>query len=465
MASGISFSGLGSGIDFNLVRDAIIASRSRSLNLLTNKASNYNSRIESLKELNTGLAGLITATTDLTNRDLGFGRATNTSDATVATAQAAASTTIGQYALDVTRLATNLTQTSRSYASEDDTVLAGAATTATFELRTGGNATGTAITIDSSNNTLAGLRDAINAADAGVTATIVDITGDGTSNQLVLSSDETGASGRVELVETTSTGTLADINVSNINPADGDFSKLNAEFSVNGLTLTRSTNTVSDAVDGVTFTLKDLGSTSISVTASSEIENKLRSYVIAYNAIEGAVDSQYQTDSTGRPTGVLAGDSTLRSVNRQLRDTTRIISTDNGGALSDLTQLGITVLEDGKLDLDTAVLNEQLAANPEDVRSLLFGKTETDTGIFQKIESVAKGLGDSITGTVQNAIEGYESSVKSLNSSIARRSEYINRLRDSLTKQFAVADAAIGQINGQGTALTGILKSLEPKQN
>ena len=465
MANGVSFSGLGSGIDFNIIRDAIVASRSRSLGLLTSKANNYNNRIGSLRELNTGLAGLITATEGLTNRELGFGRTTNTSNATTATATASASTTIGQYGLDVTRLATNLTQTSRSYASEDTTVLAGAATTATFELRTGGSATGTAITIDNTNNTLAGLRDAINAADAGVTATIVDINGDGNTNQLVLASKETGASGRVELVETTATGTLADINISNVNPSDGNFANLDAEFSVNGLTLTRSTNVVSDAVDGVTFTLKDIGSASISVTASSEIENKLRSFVLSYNAIEGAIDTQFQKDTAGRPTGVLAGDSTLRSVSRQLRDITRIISTDNGGSLTDLTQLGITVLEDGKLELDTAVLNERLDANPEDVRSLLFGKTETDTGIFQKIESVVTGLGDSVSGTVQNAIEGYESSIKTLNSSIARRTDFITRLRDSLTRQFAIADAAIGQINGQGTALTGILKSLEPRDN
>ena len=464
MGNGISFSGLGSGIDFNIIRDAIVASRSRSLGLLTRKASNYNSRIGSLRELNTGLAGLITATEGLTNRELGFGRATNTSNATIATATASASTTIGQYGLDVTRLATNLTQTSRSYASEDATVLAGAATTATFELRTGGSATGTAITIDSTNNTLAGLRDAINAADAGVTATIVDINGDGTTNQLVLASKETGASGRVELVETTATGTLADINISNVNPSGGNFANLDAEFSINGLTLTRSTNVVSDAVDGVSFTLKDIGSASISVTASSEIENKLRSFVLSYNAIEGAIDTQFQKDTAGRPTGVLAGDSTLRSVSRQLRDITRIISSDNGGPLTDLTQLGITVLEDGKLELDTAVLNERLEANPEDVRSLLFGKTETDTGIFQKIESIVTGLGDSVSGTVQNAIEGYESSIKTLNTSIARRTDFITRLRDSLTRQFAIADAAIGQINGQGAALTGILKSLEPRE-
>ena len=465
MASGISFSGLGSGIDFDLVRDAILSSRSRSITRLQSKANLYNNRIESLTELNAGLAGLLTATQSLTDRDLGFGRATNTSDASVGTAIAADSTAIGSYNLNITRLATNLTQTSRSYATEDTSVLAGGATTATFELRKGGSSEGTEITIDSSNNTLAGLRDAINTADAGVTATIIDISGDGTTNQLVLTSEETGSAGRVEIVETTATGTLTDLNLSSVNPSDGDFSKLDSQFSINNLTLTRSSNSVDDAIEGVTFNLKEVGSTSISVTQSSDIENKLRSFVLAYNTVQEAINSQYQTDERGRPTGTLAGDPTLRSVQNQLRETIRTISNDNGGTLTGLTQLGVTVSENGLLELDTAVLNERLTESTEDVRSLLFGATESDSGVFKQVESIVEGLSDSITGTVQTAINGYQSSVETINKSITNRLEYIDRLRDSLTRQFAAADAAIGQLNGQGTALTNIIKSLEPKDN
>ena len=465
MGNNISFSGLGSGIDFNLVRDAIIASRSRSITVLQNKVGTFNQRIEGLKELNVGLAGLISASEALTDRTLGFGRATNTSAAAIATAQSEASTTLGAYDLNITRLASTLTQTSRSYATEDTAVLAGAATTATFELRTGGSAEGTEITIDSTNNTLAGLRDAINAADAGVTATIIDVQGDGSSNQLVLTSDETGSAGRVELFETTATGTLADLNVSTVNPSGGNFADLDAEFSINNLTINRSSNVVSDAINGVTFTLKDIGTATVSVTESSEIENKLKSFIIAYNAAQGFIGAQYQTDATGRPTGVLAGESTTRSVQRQLRDVVRTTSENNGGNLTNLFELGVEIDENGLLELNTAVLNERLADSSEDVRSLLYGKTESDTGVFQQVESITKSLGDSITGSVQTAITGYESSISNLGKTISSRLDNINRLRDSLTRQFAAADAAIGQLNGQGTALANIIKSLEPRNN
>ena len=460
MGNSIGFSGLGSGIDFDLIRNAIISSRSRSVSLLQNKINDYSGRIDALKTLNTGLAGLISTSEALVNRDLGFERSTTTSDATIATASAEANTAVGTYDLDITRLASNLTQTSRSYASEDDTVLVGASTTATFELRLGGASEGTEITIDENNNTLAGLRDAINAADAGVNATIIDVTGDGTGNQLVLTSEETGSAGRVELVETSATGTEADLAITSVNPVSGDFSELDAQFSINGLDITRGSNVVDDAVSGVTLTLKETGSTTVSVVEGTDIQNRLLNFINQYNKIQDFVEEQYATDDIGRPTGALAGDTTFRSVQQQLRNTLRTVSEDNGGALTTLADIGVNVLEDGRLELDAAVLNERLDANPSDVQALLYGATENDTGIFHAFETTANALGDDITGSVQVAIDGYQTSIESTNATIESRLQYIEQLNQSLIRQFAAADAAIGQLNGQGAALNGIIDSL-----
>src|SRR5262249_16744165 len=132
----------------------------------------------------------------------------------------------------------------------------------------------------------------------------------------------------------------------------------------------------------------------------------------------------------------------------------------NGGALSSLTQIGISIGQDGKMALDKTALDSQMQANPADVAALLYGKTSTDIGVFQSAYTLANGLSDNITGSVQNAINGYQSSVKSLNSTIDDRTAIINAMSASLTRQFAAADAAIGQLNGQGTALTSIIKSL-----
>lgn len=461
----VSFSSVGSGIDFGVIREAILTQRTRPVTLLQNKASEYTTRIDSLKQLNTALATLTSSAEGLTSRDLGTGRSVSTGDSNVITASATSAANLGSFDISISRLATNLTQASRSFTSTSAAILANGATTATFELRKGGASTGESFTIDSNNNTLEGLRDAINAKNAGVTASIVDVNGDGTGNQLVLSSKDTGATGRVELVETTSTGTLTDLNVRSLNPPDNNFTNLNASLTLNGLSISRSTNSFSDAITGVTFNLKKTGSTTIGVTQSTEIENKLRAFINAYNGIQEVVASQYKKDSKDRPTGILAGDSTLRNVQRELRDALSAESADNGGAFTSLTEVGITRDKDGKLSIDSTVFNDKLKTNPEDVKALLFGKTEDDKGIFQKFHTISNGLSDSVTGSVQTAIKGYESSLKTLNSNISNRLESLNNLRASLSKQFSVADALIGQLNGQGSALTSVIKSLQNDSN
>lgn len=462
MATGINFSGLGSGIDFSKLTDAILGEQSRPLTRLQSKSDTFTKRSDALRQLNAGLAALAEAANALTNRDLGTGRVATSSTTTVATAASTSSAATGVINLTVTRTATNFTQSSRVYAASSTAVLAGGATTATLELRQGGASSGTEITIDSTNNTLAGLRDAINNAEAGITATIVDTDGSGTQNKLALTSTATGAAGRVQLVETTATGTGTDLNLTSLNPpAPPDYSLLDAAFSINGLSLTRSSNSISDAVSGVTFELKSAGSSTITVSANSaEVSQKLNNFINTYNAVQDFIAGQYKKDSAGKPTGVLASDPTLRTAQQQLRDAISARSTTNGGALNSLTQIGLGRDTNDKLTLDSTVLSDKLANALSDVKALLSGQTTSQTGLANSIYDSYTRLSDKITGVVQTAINGYQDSIKTLGKSIDHQLTLLGTLRDTLNRQFAAADAAIGQLNGQGTALTSILNSL-----
>src|SRR4029077_17103635 len=98
-----------------------------------------------------------------------------------------------------------------------------------------------------------------------------------------------------------------------------------------------STNTSSDAVTGVTFNLQKVGLATVSVTQASDISNGLQSFISAYNNVQSFFAAQYKQDGNGKPTGVQAGDSTLRLVQRQLRDPLNSLSTTNGGALTSLS--------------------------------------------------------------------------------------------------------------------------------
>jgi flagellar hook-associated protein 2 len=467
MASGISISGLGGGIDFGQITDAIVSERMRPVAQLQRKSADYSNRSASLKQLNGLLINLKKAAADLTKRELGTGRQATSSDSSVLSLSADATAVNGKFNLQVSRLATNLVQASRSYSAASATILPDGQTTATFELRKAGEGAGTEIVIDSSNNSLAGLRDAINAADADVTAAIVDVSGNN-SFQLVLTSKETGAEGRVELVETSSTGTLVDLNLRRLDGAPDplDFSGLDAELSINGLEITRSSNSIADAVAGLTLELKKAGSATVTVaTNSAEVTGKLQAFINAYNAVQDFVLTQYKVDGEGRPSGALAGDATLRSVQQQLRHAVGAISSANGGALESLADIGIGREDTGKLTLDQKMLSEKLTDSLADVRSLLFGETESQKGIANNLDQLLGDLSDDINGTVQTAINGYKTSIDSIGKSVANQLASINSLRASLSRQFAVMDAAMGQLNSQSTALTTILKSMQPKDD
>ena len=469
MADGISFSGLGSGIDFGQIKDAILAERMRPVNQLQNKSSLLGKKSESLKQLNGLLAGLTTAAEALTNRELGDGRVASSGDTGVVIATATNEAVTGGLEVDVVRLATRFTQATAAgkYSAEDAVVVSDTTRAATFELRKGGAPTGTVITLDpndptSPKKTLKDLRDEINKANAGVTAAIVEVSGSGTAKdyQLVLTSTANGTAGKVELVETTAGGSNTNLGaLQTLSVAN-----LDAEVKVNGLTITRSTNSIADAVTGLTLNLKKVGATTVSIGASSEVTDKLQSFVQAYNGVQDFIAAQYRKDGSGRPTGLLAGDPTLRGVQRQLREAVGASSTTNGGQFTSLAEIGLTTQSDGKLKLDTAMLDGKLKDYLGDVKALLAGKTTNETGLAQALHNSYDGLSDSITGAVQTAINGYQSSIKSLDRSINDQLQRINTLRGTLTRQMAAADAAIGQLNGQGTALTNVIKSLEPRK-
>lgn len=462
MAGAVSFSGLGSGIDFSKLTESILATRSRPISLLQAKSADLTKRSTAFKALNTKLATLTTAADALTNQDLGTGRTATSSATDKVTVSATSTAGAGTLGVTVTRLATSLTQSSRVYGTKTTAVLAGGATSATFELRKGGASSGTEITINSANNTLEGLRDAINDANAGVTASIVDTSGDGTAYKLVLNSSATGAAGRVQLVETTATGTGTDIALASLNPpgAINDFSDLDASFSINGLALTRSTNTITDAVDGVTFNLKAAGSSTVVVSASTnEIEVSLRNFINAYNDVQDFFASQYVKGSDGKYTGALAGDVTAQNIQKQLRDAVGASSTSNGGDFENLTQLGVGRDANGKLKLDSTVLSDALADSLSDVKALLAGATEDDTGLAHSIYDTYYSLSDTISGTVQTVITGYATSIKNIDNSVTEQLARLSTLKDSLTRQFAAVDAAINGLNNQNTALTNILTS------
>jgi flagellar hook-associated protein 2 len=346
-----------------------------------------------LSTIGTDLSALSSALSTLTSFDGSFAQKDGAvSDTTVVSLSSADSTaSAGTHTLTVSQLAT----TSQQHSSA---VPAGNTLSGTFSLQLGTGAAKT-ITLDSSNNTVAGLATAINNLDAGVNATVIT---DSTGSRLSLTSASSGAASEM----TIDTSGLTD-SAGNAFSMTETQTGTDASYTLDGIPLTSSTNTVSTALTGVTFTL--LGKSASNVTMqiandTSSIATALSTFVSAYNTLATALSAQEGKDSSGNAQP-LFGDQTLSLIQSQL-STALAFATGNSGKTSNLAQLGISVGTTGQLTLDTTALGTALSSNFSGVTN--FFQNQGD--FAQNLTTILNGLGNSGQGalalrTAQNTAE------------------------------------------------------------
>jgi flagellar hook-associated protein 2 len=194
--SSISSPGIASGLDVNGIVAKLMELERIPLTRLTTKEANYNAKLTAYGSIKGALSSLQTAAAALAATTTFNAKSVAVSDATVVTASASSAAAAGSYTLSVTQLAKFHTlRSTTNYAATTDTF-----NTGTLAISIGGGAA-VNVTIDSNNNTLAGIRQAINDSQAGVTATILN---DGTTNRLVLTSNTSGSAGPISVTATDS---------------------------------------------------------------------------------------------------------------------------------------------------------------------------------------------------------------------------------------------------------------------
>ncbi|MCY0385969.1 flagellar filament capping protein FliD [Robbsia sp. Bb-Pol-6] len=342
--------------------------------------------------------------------------AATSSDSGVATAKVFTGAQPGNYTVNVSQLAQAQTLVSEGQKSVSTAIGSGADTTLTINLGTVGATTskddsgastttgGTAdaeghyadgttftpggtsktIKINSSNNTLGGIRDAINGAAIGVTASIVN-DGGASPYRLVLTNSATGAA---QAMQVTAKGDDAVGALLGFDPAGTQAMKQttaaqDAQLSVNGISLNSPSNTVSSALSGFTLALSKVGATTLSVVNdTSTVESNVGGFVDAYNTLANSLSSLTNYDANdSSKNGILLGDSTTRDIKSALQ---RIVtgSIDGGSGLNTLADVGIGFSNDGTLAVDEPTLQSALQNNLTGVASL-FGTngTTTDNGV------------------------------------------------------------------------------------
>lgn len=311
---------------------------------------------------------------------------------------------------------------------------------------------GTAIDVDiqSGKGTLADIRDAINAkaGENGFVATIVH--GDG-GDVLTLASTTTGAAGRLTVttsggdgglgVLATSGGTMTEISAAQ-----------DAQVRIDGVLRTSSSNTVSDALDGVTLTLNKAapGTTySLGVTSdASSLKASLLVFVSSYNTALGQMRSLSQGGVDGKAAGALAGDAAPRSIMQSLRST---ISSSYG----DLAKLGFKTAVDGSLSLDGAKFDAAIASDPSAVSKLLGG----DAALGKQVRTMLDGYVGT-DGVLSNRTQTLNKRLKDLTRQRDNYEVHIAQLTTQYRTQFTALDALLTKLQSTSSYLTQQLTSL-----
>ncbi|WP_297792025.1 flagellar filament capping protein FliD [uncultured Marinobacter sp.] len=282
----------------------------------------------------------------------------------------------GTYSVEVTSLASAQALASNDVFGDRDSTSVGQGT---LTLNVGDKITN--VTIDSSNDTLQGLANAINDSDAGVSAGVIDT---GSGFQLVLSADETGTANAVSIsVSGDSGGTDTDAEGlsrfafnSGMDAGAGlqqTIAATDAVMKINGVEITRSTNKFENVIDGLTFDITGTGTSTVKVEQDlGAVADRVQGFVDKFNSLQSTIDSLAGFNAEAGRGSLLTGDSTVRGIQNQLRQVlTRVVPGLENSSVRSLADVGITTnIETGGLEFDRTKFEEQLKNNPDDVTAL-----------------------------------------------------------------------------------------------
>lgn len=404
-----------SAIDVNSIVSSLMSVERQPLTLIANQKSAFEAKLSAYGTLKSALSTFQTSVGALASASKFNAQSATSATPSVFTATANGSATIGDYAITVNQLAKSQKIALDGVANTTDVIGTGKLTIAfgTYAPAIVSPATPASftdnpdkasfeVTIDSSNNTLAGVRDAINAANGGVTATIVN---DGTANRLVITSKETGEVNGLKITVADDDGNATDNNgLSKLayDPlATAGSGKnmsqlqapLNALLNIDGIDVVKASNTVSDAIEGVTINLLTTSnSQAVNLGVASDqakIKESVTAFVDAYNKVMDTLKTLTKFDEAGKSSGKLLGDATARSITSQLK-TVIGKTVDTGGTITSLTDIGVGFQRDGKLALDSTKLTNAITNNFDDIAALFSTSARTSDPQVSYLGSTSK---------------------------------------------------------------------------
>ena len=450
MAGSITSLGIGSGIDIENIVNQLVSLERRPIQFLEAQQADIDIQISALGLVKDSIASFQTAVADL-KISTGFRSfSVTSSNEDVLTATAGEGSVPISSDIVVTTLAQRNKLASSAYASGESVVGTGL-----LNISVGTDSF--SISISDNNNTLEGIRDAINenTGNTGISASI--ITADAGSF-LVLSSDESGVANALSITVTgdgdgndTDAAGLSSLvfqsagvqNLTEINAAQ------DATLTVDGLAVTRSSNDISDVIEGVTLSLNDIGAVSLSVSEDRSVgQSAIEAVVKAYNDLITTFDTQRET--------TLVGESLLLSAETRVRQAFSNRLQVPGSNYSYLFELGLSFDRDGILSLDTEKFTQVIE---DDFNGVVQIFTDPDNGFAQNLDTILNSYLET-EGIIEARTDGLTESKNQIDDDIERIEDRIVLTEARIRRQFISLDTLLNQLNATSGFLTDQLANL-----
>jgi flagellar hook-associated protein 2 len=478
----ISSLGIGSGIDVNSVISQLLAVERIPLTKLQTQATAMQTQLSTYGKLQSAMSTLRDAASALTKSDTWGQTVGTSSDASAVSVTTSTATLAGQYAVNVTALASVQSNVSAVYPSANSIVGEG-----TLRITLGGwsgtggttftpkaGATAVDISAGPPAQSLAELRDKINAAGAGVTASVVT---DSSGARLVIRSNATGESNGFRIGVTDNDGNNTDglgLSALAYDPAAGvltmgrALAASNAAATLNGMAISAESNTLTNVVDGLSLTLNKVTTAPVQLTAAQDNESlkkAMNTFVTAYNDLNKLIVDQTKYDTNNKKGDNLQGDSAAISMRAQMRSLVGA-TTSASSAFTRLADVGVDVQTDGSIKLNDSKFTQSLG-NLAEIKKL-FATSDTVTPANNGIATRMRNLADQMLGTdgsVKSRQEGLRSRIERNKDSQDAMTERIANVEKRLKLQYTALDRQMGQINGLSGYVTAQLNALSNNSN
>lgn len=375
----LSSPGIGSNLDVNSIVSQLMALERRPLAQLDSREAAFQAQLSAFGSLKGAVAAFQNTMAGLRDAGRFESLRVQTGNPAVLAATAARTAAPGNYAINVNALAVPQVLQAAGVTSPN---AAGSSGSVTLQV---GEGPLHSITVDAGNNTLAGLRDAINAAQDDVEAVIVN-DGGASPYRLLLTAARGGSANTISLGHTLSAGVLKDA-LDGVSVAQA---AVNASLTVNGVAISGASNQLADAIPGLTLALNATGSTTVSVSRdTAPLQTAVQGFVKAYNDLSSTVATLTAYNAATGRGGLLVGNPAAIGVQTQLRAAAGSALAGVGGDLSRLSQIGVEFDRNGRLALDPARLNAAIAGRPDDIASLFALRGRSSSDLVQFVSSGA----------------------------------------------------------------------------